>query len=85
VKAQFVRDIFQNDSFGFVASHSVKLSKGLDKTFCALEMFSDVSNARGEPGKSLAKPDSIFVLISDQRLTSSWPICQRDSFSAPAT
>jgi hypothetical protein len=37
-------------------------------------MFSDVSSARGGPEKSFAEPDSIFVLISGQRLIRSSPI-----------
>jgi hypothetical protein len=70
---------------GFAASHSVKLDNGADKNFRALEMSSDVSNARGGPEKSLAEPASIFVFNSGQHLRSNWPICQRDNFSAPAT
>src|SRR5665213_4428003 len=75
----------QNGSAGFAASHSLNFGNGFDKTVCTLEMSSDVSSARGGPGKFLARPDSIFILISGQRLTSSSPICQRDNFSAPAT
>ena len=47
---------FQNGSRGFAASHSPKPGNGAYKIPCALEMSSDVSGARGGPGKSLAEP-----------------------------
>jgi hypothetical protein len=77
--------VVQNGSYGFAASHPVKPGSGTDNTFWTLVMFNDVSRARGGPGKFAAKPGVIFGLSCGQRAAMSWPICQRESFSAPAT